>query len=214
MSETKEQTPDIFKVGHRGAIELLDYQTPNRIDAYCMTIADLKTSEGIKMNASYYPPVVWALSNIFGEWRYAEIDKLHESLTDEEAEIAASEFYAKYHEDYIDQAEDVDRWLEQLTEEQIEYVSERLILWGSELPDGDDFSWVIEPISGQHLAFNWFYEGCYAEYSEKLGINIVEGDRPGSDYCAAELTLPIAQANEIAKEAGLGIRFVSDEEKS
>ena len=45
MSETKEQTPDIFKVGHRGAIELLDYQTPNRIDAYCMTIADLKTSE-------------------------------------------------------------------------------------------------------------------------------------------------------------------------
>ena len=40
-----------------------------------------------------------------------------------------------------------------------------------------------------------------------LGVEIVEGDHPGSPYIAAELSIPIAEANKKADAAGIFIRF-------
>jgi hypothetical protein len=38
-------------------------------------------------------------------------------------------------------------------------------------------------------------------------VVLVEGDRPGSNYIAAELTCPVAEANRLAIQAGLPVRF-------
>lgn len=48
------------------------------------------------------------------------------------------------------------------------------------------------------------------EMVEALGVVIIEGDCPGSSYYAAELCIPIDDANRIAKQNGWSIRFVTE----
>lgn len=43
---------------------------------------------------------------------------------------------------------------------------------------------------------------------ELLGIEIVEGEHPGSSYWAAELTKSIDATNEAAEEAGIDVHFI------
>jgi hypothetical protein len=45
------------------------------------------------------------------------------------------------------------------------------------------------------------------ELLDNLGIDIIEGDRPGSNYCYAELSRPIEEANAVAKANGWNYRF-------
>jgi len=40
-----------------------------------------------------------------------------------------------------------------------------------------------------------------------LGVDIIEGEHPGSSYYAAELRQDVDYANQVAKEMGLGFRF-------
>lgn len=47
---------------------------------------------------------------------------------------------------------------------------------------------------------------------EKMGVEIVEGDHPGSTYYAAELTVPIEEANARARELGTGMLFINESE--
>lgn len=79
-------------------------------------------------------------------------------------------------------------------------------------------AWLEEPVnwmaveywprdwSGQGVAFR-FFESMDTETLDALGIVIVEGDRPGSDYFAAELRQPIAAANRSAEDLALPFRF-------
>jgi hypothetical protein len=46
-----------------------------------------------------------------------------------------------------------------------------------------------------------------ADHRDELGVVIVEGDHPGSDYFAAELRVEIADANRSAAKLGLPFRF-------
>jgi len=52
----------------------------------------------------------------------------------------------------------------------------------------------------------WFFRDVDFDLDE-IGVVIVEGDRPGSSYFAAELRIPIEEANEIAERLGLEFRF-------
>jgi hypothetical protein len=42
---------------------------------------------------------------------------------------------------------------------------------------------------------------------DALGVQIIEGEHPGSTYYAAELRQDIDYANEVAREIGLECRF-------
>lgn len=46
-----------------------------------------------------------------------------------------------------------------------------------------------------------------ATLTEELGIKIVEGEHPGSTYYAAELRVPVEDANEAAARLELPFRF-------
>lgn len=46
---------------------------------------------------------------------------------------------------------------------------------------------------------------------DPFGVAIVEGDHPGSSYVGAELSMEVDEANELAIELGLPIRFVEKE---
>lgn len=71
-------------------------------------------------------------------------------------------------------------------------------------PDDDDDGFYVED-SGQQSALRFFQDEF--EYNKLLGIRIVEGCCPGSDYYAAELKGSINDANALTTLHGIPIRF-------
>ncbi len=53
-----------------------------------------------------------------------------------------------------------------------------------------------------------FFRKMPPEALDKLGIEIVEGEHPGSSYFAAELRSEIDQANRSASNSGIRVRFM------
>lgn len=52
-----------------------------------------------------------------------------------------------------------------------------------------------------------FIQQLDGDIVDALGVVIVEGEHPGSSYYAAELRMPIADANEATELLGLPFRF-------
>jgi hypothetical protein len=71
-------------------------------------------------------------------------------------------------------------------------------------PDDDDEGFYVEN-SGQQQALEFFRDDF--EYNDLLGIRVVQGCCPGSDYYAAELKGSINDANSLAERNGIPIRF-------
>ena len=54
-----------------------------------------------------------------------------------------------------------------------------------------------------------YFEGLDDKTLYALGVEIIEGEHPGSSYYAAELRHDIDYANQVAREMGLEFRFRS-----
>jgi hypothetical protein len=82
--------------------------------------------------------------------------------------------------------------------------------WLREEPDwGWEDDYLPDRATGQGAAFEYFNEAGF-EVRKALKIRVIEGDRPGSNYIAAELHMPFEEANVIAEEKGWTIRFVEE----
>jgi len=81
------------------------------------------------------------------------------------------------------------------------------------LRDAPDWNWeddyLPDRATGQGAAFEYFNDAGF-EVRNALKIHVIEGDRPGSNYIAAELHMPIEEANAIAVENGWTILFVRE----
>lgn len=78
--------------------------------------------------------------------------------------------------------------------------------WLNSPLDWSQSEWFPTEWGGQGVAFTYF-SSMDREIREELGIEIIEGDRPGSTYFAAELHRSIAEANRAAARLGLPFRF-------
>lgn len=78
--------------------------------------------------------------------------------------------------------------------------------WLDEPIDWSESDWFPSDWDGYGRAFR-FFQDMDRDVLDALDIAIVEGDRPGSDYIAAELRQPIAAANAAAAQLGLPFRF-------
>ena len=196
---------NIFLVNQSGTLSLEGYRAPEtRMDAYGISSSYFMTHSDLALEADTHQPVLWELQNLFTNWRDAEIEILSSNSSNQNS---AEVFQTKWDEDFLDDADNVTNWLKQLSKEQFSQVSKAMLAWGSGDPSCDDDDFIDEPMSGQDMAYQMFSEGCYADEAEVLGIEIVEGDHPGSPYIAAELSIPIAEANKKADAAGIFIRF-------
>jgi len=54
-----------------------------------------------------------------------------------------------------------------------------------------------------------YFEALDYETLNALGVDIIEGEHPGSTYYAAELRQDIDHANQVARDMGLDFRFRS-----
>lgn len=99
-------------------------------------------------------------------------------------------------------------WFRDLRDQRRAEVHAELDIW---LRDEPDWNWeddyLPDRATGQGAAFEYF-EGAEFEVLEAVGIQVIEGDRPGSNYIAAELHMPFEEANVIAEEHGWSLRFM------
>ena len=72
-------------------------------------------------------------------------------------------------------------------------------------PASDDEQ-TAQQCSGVALAKRYF-ECLGNKTMDALGVQIIEGEHPGSTYYAAELRQDIDYANEVARDSGLECRF-------
>jgi len=81
--------------------------------------------------------------------------------------------------------------------------------WCEEEPDyGFESDYFVEVVNPRDNAFN-FFQYRNQKALATLGVIIVEGDSPGN-YYAAELEIPIEEANRKAIAAKIPIRFKAD----
>ena len=194
-----------FIVTDSGTLSLYGYKSPEtRKEAYNISSNDFLTPSGLAFEADIHQPVLWQLQHLFYDWRKDEILKLSVSSKDA---IRLREFEIRWDEDYLDEVTNVTYWLESLTKDQFSSISKNMHNWGLDHPSGDDDEYIYEPMSGQDMAYQMFSDGCYSGESEILGIEIVEGDHPGSSYIAAELLTPDDLANKKSEELDLDFRF-------
>lgn len=77
--------------------------------------------------------------------------------------------------------------------------------WLSAAPHGEDWEHGDVSVDGYRAAFEFFEEE--PKISDTLGIEIIEGRRPGDNTQVAELTISTDEANKRSKEAGFDIVF-------
>ena len=102
-------------------------------------------------------------------------------------------------------------WLENCSPEERVELDHALNDCLAESPDwsGYEGELLYTGATAQGGAYHYFLQRDVDEL-EALGIVIIEGEHPGSSYLAAELRLPVEEANTIAEENGWTIRFVRE----
>lgn len=85
--------------------------------------------------------------------------------------------------------ETIEQWLDQLSASETDKLKSALQAWAESEPDlvNEEDEYFSIPASGQNYAFEFFQDYTDQDLLDELGILIVEGDRPGSTYLAAEL---------------------------
>ena len=99
-----------------------------------------------------------------------------------------------------------DRWKAWIELEGQSELEELVEEWLQSPLDWSQSEWFPVDWGGQGGAFRYF-SSLDREVLDELDVVIVEGDRPGSTYFAAELLQPILEANKAAARLGLPFRF-------
>ena len=221
MAKSKKAAPQLkvpaepiaeFEVTEFGMLRMADY-------AEAETRAEFFEDEAEQWEASPQDlsdamdecqPLAWAVNSIYSDFRdeiVADIGAAETGAKLNKRRIAAlKERLKKLPEEPEEAASD---WLLGLTTSEFEAnVVPQIQEWFSEPPDWsfeDDYLPRTGTAQGAALEF---FRGMDADAVDRLGVVIVEGDRPGSSYYAAELRGDIDAANRAAKSARLRVRFV------
>ena len=99
--------------------------------------------------------------------------------------------------------------LDCLSDEHFAELAQYMKDWADAEPDYCNDEWMSFEVvdTSQDYALRFFKDGSGSGWKTDLGVVIVEGSHPGSSYCAAELTVPVEEANRRAIELGIPVRF-------
>lgn len=101
----------------------------------------------------------------------------------------------------LDMDDGLDAWIQQAPLDELATVVDNWL--ASDLPS----CYEIPPSMGPMGAAYSFFLGQEFTVLQGLGIAIVEGEHPGSSYFAAELRIPVEEANHAAAALDIPIRF-------
>ena len=184
----------LFEVGEGGVLSFANYENLDRADAYCLPWAAQLCVEEIE----HCPPLQWKVSALC-------LEDLEAREWDEDEKRAADS-----RSPYEIAETDWPSWFRDLRGHRRDEVIAELDAWLRDEPDwGWEEDYLPDQATGQGAAFEYFNDAD-SEVRKALRIRVIEGDRPGSNYIAAELHLPAEKANAIAEENGWTIRFIEE----
>ena len=210
---TKDQSILEFKVYDGGTIAVANFAQPKTRAEFYESIADRWSDSPQELfdAMSECQPLAWEVQSIYSEAR----DEIDSTLSDAQRYestnkpriTALTKRLANLPEEPEDGAAD---WLLSLTTDEFESrVTPTIERWFDDEPNwGFEEDYLPSGWSAQGVAFNYF-SNLDSSTLDLLGVVIVEGDRPGSTYVAAELKIDITDANALAVTHQLDIRFVS-----
>ena len=201
----KREEPMIFRVRPGGTIESAEYGAPTtRGEAFDFGDYELQSGQHLVARANDIQPIMWELQRQYREYHQK---KLGEFETDDEIEA--------YTKEWPEHADEVlaGNWVLQLSDKEFKKLRTQMEEWAKSEPNRmDETDYFRIPADGQDCAYKFFLDYAEPEVLDELGIDIVEGEHPGSTYYAAELSIPIEEANSRAEKAGIPMRFEVGEE--
>jgi hypothetical protein len=194
LGEILDKEPLVFNVHHK-QLEIANYfNTPNRYDAYGVNQSDIKTKDDL---IDYCDANSFLLRQVYEYSQQAFEEKMMEDQSIESLEVLMKKLDS---DEFIELLKNVQEWFEEEP-----WDDDELSPYNSE---------IISPLNGYDAAFKLFLEGDDSydiepnEIADALKISVIEGEHPGSTYYAAELTMSIDEANQLAKDNNYPIRFV------
>lgn len=210
---TEDETVLEFEVHDGGTLIVANFAELTTRAEFYEDVADRWTDspQDLLDAMSDCQPLAWEVQSIYSEAR-VEIDSaLHDAETNASSSkpriAALKKRLANLPEEPEEGTAD---WLLSLTNDEFE---SRVISTIEKWFDGEP-NWSYEDdylpsgMTAQGAALDYF-RNMDGSTLELLGVVIVEGDRPGSTYYAAELVGDIAQANAVAVKHNLDIRFLA-----
>jgi len=200
-----------FEVDSSGTLAVADFWEPKTRSDFYESVSDswAESPAHLADAMEECEPLAWAVHSIYTELRdeiQADLDGIvRSSGVYKKRALALKARIKKIPEEPEDNAED---WLLTLTSSEFEArVVPDIEKWFDSPPN---WNW-----EDDHLPMNGTAQGAALEFFQSmdgatldiLGVEIVEGEHPGSSYYAAELTGDFDRANEAAVEAGIPVRF-------
>ena len=113
-----------------------------------------------------------------------------------------------------DEPEDADfgwiTWLNESPAEARKLIYDEVEKYLDEAPDfSEEWEYLPDSANAQGLAYRFFHSEDW-ELLDQLGVVIIDGEHPGSSYFAAELTIPVAEGNQRAKDLNVAYRFKAE----
>jgi hypothetical protein len=195
-----------FLVRDGGVIDITtDIAPTTRGEAFDFGDYELQSADALIDRANEIQPIMWELQRQYESFRNKKLDEFSEE--------GDADAYAKEWPEYADEEMTGD-WVLQLSIKEFKELCSQMEKWAETEPDwiNEEADYFVVSASGQDYAFTFFRDYDDQEALNELGVEVVEGDRPGSTYFAAELSIPVEEANTKAEKAGIPIRFVAEEE--
>ena len=200
-----------FEVGSSGTLTVADFREPQTRSDFYESVSDswVESPAHLANAMGECKPLAWAVHAIYTELRdeiQADLDGIaHSSGISKKRALALKARIKTMPEEPEDNAED---WLLTLTSSEFEArVVAEIEKWFDSPPNWnweDDYLPRNGTAQGAALEFFLSMDG---DILDMLGVEIVEGEHPGSSYYAAELTGDIDSANKAAADAGIQVRF-------
>lgn len=221
MSRTpkkKEAPPSVtehvteFEVDSGGTLSMLGHYQPETRAEFYEDVAGYWSGspQALADAMDECQPLAWAVHSVYSEFRdelSSDVQEAQKAGTGHKKRLAALQ--ARLRTMPEEPEDGVEAWLLALTTREFEeWVSPEIEKWFESPPDWafeDDYLPESGTAQGAALAFFRTIEG---DSLDLLGVQIVEGDRPGSSYFAAELVQEINIANSVAIEHRIPVRFV------
>lgn len=202
-----------FEVADGGTLRMANYaEAQTRADFYEGVSDFWSRSPGDLAEAmDECQPLAWAVHRIYSDFRdelVADLQDVQDAGSGNKRRLAALKGRLKT---LPGEPEDgAAGWLLGLTSKELEdRVVPQIEEWFGEPPDWNfEDDYLPESGTAQGAALQ-FFRDMAADDLETLGIDVVEGEHPGSTYYAAELRGDIDEANRAAQAAGIPVRFVA-----
>jgi len=197
----------LFDVDESRTISFADFTDPmTRSDAYDVCIGDLTHDSGL-MDFCDRSTLARELRFAYEECRNDLLGQLDAANTSSERKKIKNLLSRMPDDD--DEDEGWVLWLEADPSSARSLYDPVIEHYLGEAPEWEnEYEWLPDTANAQGAAYRFFNTESF-DLLDRLGIVIVEGDCPGSSYFAAELTLPIEEANAAAKAADIPFRFTS-----